>query len=877
MYTFEQSSIWKKTLAEQSGQDPYKENREFLRTEFMKFREKAKTLANEISRDLPDYTVHDITHIDALWDMADLIVPEELDINPAEAFVLGGSFLLHDLGMAVASYPGGLDEIKKEQIWIDAATGLLKNELHRKVSNEDLINISSDLEKQATEKTLRYLHAQRAHVLAKLSWKDSEDQDVFLIENTELRDSFGTIIGLIAHSHWWKVEDLEDKLLKSHGSLGNLPSGWEIKPLKLACILRVADAMQIDDRRSPSFLRVIRKPDGFSDSHWNFQNKLFKPILENNKLKYTSKNPFEVDEIESWWLCHDTLKMIDDELRNTDALLTSKYGHGLSANGVVDIEDTKRLSKLIAIEGWEPVDTKIRVNDVGKLVNNIGGTQLYGNNFLVPLRELIQNASDAIRARRIYDDETDDFGDVVVRLKKDEIGTYIEVEDNGIGMSKSVLTGPFLDFGQSFWGTDLMHEELPGLESKRFTPTGKYGIGFFSLFMWSDEIRVTTNKCGNRRDETLVLEFKNGAFSRPILRNAKESEFVKGGGTRVRVWIKDQILDDLLDYSGEVGHSSFLEVIENVCLSMDCNINFEEKEVLKPIIKANDWMKISSIEFLKRILGKKTLKNIPNDFKNYLNVIINNMELIKDENGKIIGRAALFSPFYSGIEEINWRGIVTVGGFKTSELTGIVGILLGYNEKASRDVGTPLISNTVLLKWVENQTQKLSNQTISDEIQIKISEISRLLGSETKNLKIAICDVGNVNYEEIKSIVEKNSFEEWILVPETLINLFEIQNSCQIYLNKNVFSLPSESNAILYTGNSFYNLKWPKFSSEFKYHNLKKIIIEAFVEVWHCDINDIYKGSQFTDYNNFFSYCIGNVEGKDVVIDYVDIIKKPNT
>lgn len=47
----------------------------------------------------------------------------------------------------------------------------------------------------------------------------------------------------------------------------------------------------------------------------------------------------------------------------------------------------------------------------------------------------------------------------------------IEVEDNGVGMSPKVLTGPFLDFGQSFWGTSLMHEELPGLESKGFIST----------------------------------------------------------------------------------------------------------------------------------------------------------------------------------------------------------------------------------------------------------------------------------------------------------------------------------------------------------------------------------------------------------------------
>lgn len=61
---------------------------------------------------MPQFTVHDITHIDALWDMADIILPPELEINPVEAFILGGAFLIHDLGMGGVAYNNGLDKIK---------------------------------------------------------------------------------------------------------------------------------------------------------------------------------------------------------------------------------------------------------------------------------------------------------------------------------------------------------------------------------------------------------------------------------------------------------------------------------------------------------------------------------------------------------------------------------------------------------------------------------------------------------------------------------------------------------------------------------------------------------------------------------------------
>src|SRR5262249_44941631 len=69
---------------------------------------------------------------------------------------------------------------------------------------------------------------------------------------------------------------------------------------------------------------------------------------------------------------------------------------------------------------------------------------------------------------------------------------YIEVRDNGIGMSEALLVGPLLDFGTSYWNSPLMSREHPGLASSGFEPQGQYGIGFFSVFMWGGEVKVVT-------------------------------------------------------------------------------------------------------------------------------------------------------------------------------------------------------------------------------------------------------------------------------------------------------------------------------------------------------------------------------------------------
>ncbi len=112
--------IWQDALAiHPEDDDEIFRARERLRHAYEQFRERAQILANEIRRDLPDLTVHDITHSDALWEMADIIAGPNISLTPTEAFVLGGAFLIHDLGLGVAAYPEGVKSLKDQLIWQD--------------------------------------------------------------------------------------------------------------------------------------------------------------------------------------------------------------------------------------------------------------------------------------------------------------------------------------------------------------------------------------------------------------------------------------------------------------------------------------------------------------------------------------------------------------------------------------------------------------------------------------------------------------------------------------------------------------------------------------------------------------------------------------
>src|SRR2546421_394414 len=113
MLDYQKTVLWRNSLApQQVDDDKTSEARERLRQAYEQFRKKAAFLANEIHSDLPDYTVHDISHSDTLWDMASLIAGPEIIPNPVEAFVLGGAFLIHDIGMGLAAYPEGIDALR---------------------------------------------------------------------------------------------------------------------------------------------------------------------------------------------------------------------------------------------------------------------------------------------------------------------------------------------------------------------------------------------------------------------------------------------------------------------------------------------------------------------------------------------------------------------------------------------------------------------------------------------------------------------------------------------------------------------------------------------------------------------------------------------
>ncbi|MBQ2902274.1 MAG: ATP-binding protein [Agathobacter sp.] len=853
-----------------------KEECDFLRVEYEKFRDNARLLAGEIASILPEYTVHDITHIDALWDMTDIFLPRDYSLSPIECFVLGGAFILHDLGMLLAAYPEGRKGIQKQEIWKDTVANLCKQR-GLPYNFEELDNIDKDVDKIATEKTLRLLHGQKAKELAIVSWKDSNGKDIYLIDDKKLRDAYGTIIGKIAQSHWFYCEELPQEFPTVLGALSIFPETWTVDPLKLACILRIADAMHIDDRRAPSMLKAVREINRESELHWIFQEKLYKPRTENNRVVYTSKSAFGLSEIDAWWLCYDTLRMIDTELKNVDSLLFEQRREGFGVISVYGIDSLEQIQKFIAVDGWKPVDTCIRVNNVAKLVNTLGGVQLYGDNNWVPLRELIQNAADAIRARRCIDEEPDDYGDINLSWGEEDGKEFVQIEDNGIGMSPNVMVNVLLDFGQSFWSTPQMHNEFPGLEQKSFKSTGKFGIGFFSVFMWGENVKVISNRYDKARDNTMVLEFVNGVNSRPILRKANAEEVIRNGGTRIKIYLSKKSIRAIFEpdfYST----MDVEEMLAKMCFSLDCNlyINNDNKKLL---VKANDWLSMGTNEFLQRLIGQKGIEQLVKEKSDVYQLLCNNITIIKEEDETIVGRACLLLD-----EKLQRRsaimGTVTVDGFGTTELRGIIGVLKGNTQKASRDIAIPILSQMALDRWIEEQAKLMVSTNLSDEEQIEVASFACALSSKITELKIARWKDTYVNYSQIVEIVRKQKYEQYYLVHDAAVHIWERDEKKQLELADNVFACAMGCPGILQTGNVHAYVEWPSFRTErarkFGCAVVEKQVAEAIAEACNSSLDSMLEAIQFSDDDTEYSGIVGQSDDNNIEmrVDIMNINSK---
>ena len=870
------SHIWQNTLGQSANTDSM-EALERLRTAFINFRLNAGHIANEIRRDLPQLTLHNLTHIDALWETASTITGEDFFLTPTEGFVLGGAFLLHDLGMALPSVDGGIAALKNDPRWADLVTYEYQVVFDRDPTPEETQDPTDDIHDRVLLSILQQVHASSAERLISIPFKPNNTSDpIYLIDETELRRNFGQIVGLIAHSHWWTLSEVERQFQRTIGAPHWCPRTWTLDPLKIACVLRCADAAQVDARRAPKILNAVSDVPNTSSDHWTFQEKLNKPYIEDDALVITTGHAFNMQEAPAWWLCFETLRMVDRELGSVDALFADKGSQRFAARRVAGVEDPNRLVSYIHTDGWIPINATIHVTDLPRVIKSVGGDELYGKRPDIALRELIQNATDAIHARRVYENREQDYGSLSVSLKKHDDGfDWLEVSDNGIGMSQNVLTGFLLDFGRSFWGSSEMQREFPGLLSSGLKQTGKYGIGFFAVFMIADQVQVITRRSDAAAKDTIVLEFSSGLRGRPILREASSSERLLDGGTIIRLKLQTEPHKSggLLHNLGERSNKDLSELCVSVCPASAVNLNIEEDTGLKELVRGGDWKTMDPFEFLKRMPDMELHDKVSeDDIDKFCHLAANNLRTLVDDEGKVVGRALVTVGFalVPG-NHTDKSGIVTIGGLHACSLYGIAGILEGTSMRASRDTAKPIVDDQELRRWATEQSELVPSLWKNPIEQAACAKYIRLCGGDTGRLPI--CQ-HNDEWYSADDIRKLENLPDVVILLDGFVIDYQLRHIGSYTLNDNVFIVHSSG----IPGLLQCRIDWPQGTfTDFAWggggfnKTLGGVLVESLSEVWNVDVESV---KECNDFEKETDVIIGTYNSGDLR-ERALIIKKP--
>jgi len=785
---FQETQLWRRAFEPQPVDSASEAGaRQRLKSALLKARENACVILNEIPIHLPQYTVHDISHVDALWEYAELIAGPNYALNPVEAFVLGTAFLVHDAGMALPAI-GGIEALKADTfVWRAHLREAYANLTGREAEESDLASPSDDTVRAAMSEMVREGHATQAENLVAQMWPWGGGSYA-LIEDAELREVLGPSIGRVAAFHGESIEMVDARFGKEArlGAPTSLPPAWTYDVLKIALMLRTADAAHIDDRRAPRLLAALRKPSGSSLPHWQFQSRLSRPILVErvNALRYESFRPFSQEEADAWWLAYDAFRIVDQELASADAVLRDRREETerFRARGVQNVKSPAQFAECLKVSGWRPVDASVRIEDPTKIVQRLGGEQLYGNDLSVPLRELLQNGVDAILARRLLEEDPD-LGKIEVEVAPIAEGKWrLSVSDDGIGMDEEILTKFLLSFGKSFWSSPAARQKFPEIVGAGYRPTGKYGIGFFSIFMLGNHVRIVTKLCKAGLEDFRTLRFGDGLNSRPVLHVSGAAERPRRFSTRVSVDLDSQVAVGMLRsveaYAHRLSERPFdegiLVVLQRLAAAFPVNLFLKTPTGEKQVLKANDWIDLDPKELFLRLNDPDNTSN--REEYEWMFQAMRPVYLANDRTmSKPVGRFGLYPATYMLAAKIftdNLHCAILAGPFPATRVTDLAGLIAGEATRAARDQSIVDVGKLDWEAWLRDQCDRMADGLRDKEFnhQAWTGHILLQLGGRPRRLQILASRSGPLTLNATGSwIDERTSFALHLIknVPET--------------------------------------------------------------------------------------------------------------
>lgn len=164
---------------------------------------------------------------------------------------------------------------------------------------------------------------------------------------------------------------------------------------------------------------------------------------------------------------------------------------------------------------------------------------LYSND-KVFLRELLQNAVDAVDARKKADAAYTE-GRITVTYQRKGNGALLVFADNGIGLTREEIHSFLSVIGQSSKRDDTVRSSF----------IGQFGIGLLSCFLVANEIKVITRSAAEEKPYQWVGK-SDGSYGITELKQEVEpgtQVHLKLTGSKYEFFTEQEIIKDLAEYS----------------------------------------------------------------------------------------------------------------------------------------------------------------------------------------------------------------------------------------------------------------------------------------------------------------------------------------
>jgi len=502
----------------------------------------------KIANNFRQYTGHGTEHSEAILTLLGWLIPPNMieGMNAVEIALLVLAGYHHDIGMAWDV--DRQEELMKTKDWLDS-----KDRLIGKFRDSQTI-------KDKTEQSLLNL--------AFIEWARGRhaEEAVHWIEEKRIGDHRYRITHLFDYDPWPEVKELCrihtepycDELRIDEGVAG--PSGKLVNMCFLGCALRLADECHVTlDRADEQIARFIRYTDDYSREKWE-ERQCIKSVSPLGQVLVINAEPRSPN-------LHRAVveigREIKEELEKTNRTLHRKRSRLCFPWLDVDWDSQVKGSNSYIYRDWEYSLDRSKVYDL------LMGKNLYVD-MSVCVRELLQNAVDAVRAR--WGKEAPERGKIICRrLVKNRDGKdfeVIEIEDNGIGMDEDIIENHLLKVpAESFYGTSRFKREHPDTSDVLIT-TAQHGIGFLSTFMVATTVEIFTWYdffSPSKIPKPMHVELESLDKGIVYYYEPDMKDFPKGvcdgRGTCVRLWLTGKLTDWACSHK-EGNWDSLREIVE---------------------------------------------------------------------------------------------------------------------------------------------------------------------------------------------------------------------------------------------------------------------------------------------------------------------------